>query len=111
MKPGNSPWLTLHDNPGHDGRVGNAKDGSAPVVADAGVAALAIATGPTPAIAHVTPAMAVKRLSENSMSFSLCREVGATVETLRRTHLVRRTPPLCSLKRNWLSKLNDGAAA
>jgi hypothetical protein len=75
--PGNSPWLTLHDSPGKRGWFGMDMDGSALGKFESGVsgvAALANATGPTPAIAHVIPAMVVNRFSDDNMSFSLfCR--------------------------------------
>jgi hypothetical protein len=63
MSPGNKPWVALHD-PGHAGRV---SDGSPLVPVGEGVAALASAIGPTPTMAHATPAMAVRRLSEDNI--------------------------------------------
>jgi hypothetical protein len=72
--------LTLHDSPGI---VGNDRDGNAPMAPAGGVAAPAMATGPIAAIAHVIPAIAVKRLSEDIMSISLCREAGATIVDVR----------------------------
>jgi hypothetical protein len=81
MNQGGNPWLTLHDKPNglvrDEGTPG--RDGSAPSGVGAGVSAAANATGPTPAAAQVTPATAVKRFSETSMStVSFCRETGVT---------------------------------
>jgi hypothetical protein len=73
MSPGNRPWFVLHDDPddpddpGQLGQPGSVRDGSPLVMVGEGVAALASATGPTPATAQETPAIAVRRLSEDNI--------------------------------------------
>jgi hypothetical protein len=63
--------LTLHDSPPEipengNREVGICREAVAPIPV-AGAAALASATGPTPPIAPVMAAMAVKRFSETNM--------------------------------------------
>jgi hypothetical protein len=67
MNPGNKPWVALHDDPDDPGHAGRVSDGSPLVPVGEGVAALASATGPTPTMALQTPAMAVRRLSEDNI--------------------------------------------
>jgi hypothetical protein len=73
--------LTLHDDiPGIGNRADRVMKGDAMVAVEGGVAALANAAGPMPAIAQVIPAMTVKRFKEDNMSVSFYREIGATVD-------------------------------
>jgi hypothetical protein len=82
-----------------------------PMVGATGVAALATATDPTLASAQVIPAMAVKRLSGDNMSISLCREAGATVDDFEADATSPACPAALEAERiGQLSMLNDGAA-
>jgi hypothetical protein len=109
MNPGNSPWLTLHEVPGSNEVVG--RDGvTNPPVAIEGEAALAIATGPIPAIAQVIPAMTVKRFSEDNISVSLCREVGATCGEFEADANFRAHPAACGLTRTGRKSVSSTMA-
>jgi hypothetical protein len=109
MNPGNSPWLTLHDDA--PGQLGSVIEGSPLIAFGDAVSALANATGPTAAIAHEIPAMAVKRFSEDNMSCLLLSRGRGYRRRLRGGRkIVTRTPPLWRLKRTGrISSVNDDA--